>query len=78
MWPPTHLKVFNPEMFLSKGKIETKKWNRHRRKGHPETAPPRDSSYLQTSNPDTILDAKKCLLIGAWWSGYSPRGSTSN
>jgi hypothetical protein len=38
------------------------------RKGHPETAPPRNPSHLQTPNPDTIADAKKCLLTGA---GYS-------
>jgi hypothetical protein len=24
MWPPTHLKIFNPELFLSKGNIGTK------------------------------------------------------
>jgi hypothetical protein len=32
------------------------------RKGHPETASPRDPSHIQTPNPDTILDARKYLL----------------
>jgi hypothetical protein len=35
------------------------------RKGHPETAPPGNPSYVQPPNPDTIVDAKKCLLTGA-------------
>ena len=43
-------------------------WNRHWMKGHPETAPHRDPSHLQTPNPDTIFAAKKCLLTGAWYS----------
>jgi hypothetical protein len=34
-----------------------------RNKGHPETAPPGDPS-LQTPKPETIADAKKCLLTG--------------
>ena len=29
---------------------------------HPETAPPGDSSHMQTINPGTIADVKKCLL----------------
>ena len=37
-------------------------------KGYPETVPPGDPSYIQTPNPDTISDAKKCLLTGAWYS----------
>jgi hypothetical protein len=28
MGPPLHLKIFNPEIFLSRGKTGTKKWNR--------------------------------------------------
>jgi hypothetical protein len=53
-----------------------KKWSRDWRKGHPETTPARDPSHLQTPNPDTIADAKKCLLTGAW-CGCSLRGSNS-
>jgi hypothetical protein len=33
--------------------------------GHPETAPPGAPSHIQTPKPDTIADAKKCLLTGA-------------
>ena len=32
------------------------------------TAPPGDPSHIQTPNPDTIEDAKKCLMTGAWCS----------
>ena len=32
------------------------------------TAPPGDPSYMQTPNPEIIIDAKKCLLTGAWYS----------
>ena len=32
-----------------------------------ETAPPGNPSYIQSPNPDTILDAKKCLLKGAYY-----------
>jgi hypothetical protein len=56
MGSPTHLQIFNPELLLSKGNT---------REGHPETAPPRDPSHIQTSNPDIIADAKKYLLTGA-------------
>jgi hypothetical protein len=31
-------------------------WNRDRRKGHPETAPPRDPSHVQSPNPDAIVE----------------------
>jgi hypothetical protein len=52
---------------LNGGKTE-KVWSRDWRKGPPETPPPGDPSYIQTPNPDTIADAKKCLLIEAWYS----------
>jgi hypothetical protein len=29
-----------------------------------------DPSHMQTLNPDTIADAKKCLLTGAWYSCF--------
>ena len=32
---------------------------------HPETAPPGDPSHIHSSNIDTIVDDKKCLLTGA-------------
>ena len=41
MGPPTHLKIFNPELFLSKRNSRGwGEWNRDWRKGHPETVPP--------------------------------------
>jgi hypothetical protein len=36
-----------------------------RRKDHPETAPPGDTSHIQSPNLDTMVDANKCLLTGA-------------
>jgi hypothetical protein len=51
-----------------------KVWSRDWRKGHPETAPSKDSSHIQSPNPDTIVDAKKCLLTEAWES-FLLRGS---
>jgi hypothetical protein len=45
-----------------RSKYVDKVLSRDRRKGHPETVPPRDSSHNQLTNPDTIVDAKKCLL----------------
>ena len=45
-----------------------KNTDNNRRKGHPETGPPRTPSHLLTPNPDTIADAKKCLLTGVWHS----------
>jgi hypothetical protein len=41
------------------------------RKGHPETIG--DSSHIQSPKPNTIMDAKKCLLKGTWFSCL-PRG----
>ena len=34
-----------------------------------ETAPPGDPSHIQSPNPDTVVDANKCLLTGAF-SGF--------
>jgi hypothetical protein len=36
------------------------------RNDNPETAPPGDPSHKQPPNPDTIVDANKNLLTGAW------------
>jgi hypothetical protein len=60
-----HLNIFNPEMFLSKGKTVTKKMEQRPKIGPPETTPPRDPSHLQTPNPHTTADVKKYLLTGA-------------
>ena len=35
---------------------------------HQETAQPGDPSHIQLQNADTIVDAKKGLLTGAWYS----------
>jgi hypothetical protein len=53
-----------------------KVWSRDWRKGHPETAPPRDPSHIQLPNPDTIVESNKCLMTGAWYSCLL-RGSAS-
>jgi hypothetical protein len=58
--------------FLEKGDQNThgrryKVWSRHWRKGHPVIVPPGDPSHIQFPNPDTIVDANKCLLTGAWY-----------
>ena len=37
---------------------------------------PGDSSHLQSPNPDTVVDANKCLLRGAWYISLL-RGSAS-
>jgi hypothetical protein len=43
-------------------------WSRDWRKGHPKTAPPGDSFHTQSTNPDSIVDLKKCMLTGTWYS----------
>jgi hypothetical protein len=54
----TQLKMFNPEMFLSKGKTKTK--NGIETQGKAIQRPP-----ICRPNPHTIADAKKHLLTGA-------------
>jgi hypothetical protein len=66
MGPPTLLQNFNLELFLSKRHTD-KEGNRDWRKDNPETSPPEDPSHMQIPNPDTIADAKKCLLTGDWY-----------
>jgi hypothetical protein len=51
-------------------------WNRDWRKGQPVTALPWNLSHVQSPNPDTIVDANKYLLKGAWYN-WLLRGSTS-
>ena len=36
-----------------------------KKKGHPKTVPPGDPFHIQLPNPDTIVDANKCLQTGA-------------
>jgi hypothetical protein len=47
------------------GDTETKCGAETEGTNHPETASPGDPSHIQLPNPDTIVDANKCLLIGA-------------
>jgi hypothetical protein len=50
----------------SEEEIWDKVWSRDWRKGHPETVPPGDPSHIKPPNQDTIVDARKCLLMEAW------------
>jgi hypothetical protein len=59
---PTHLKNITQNCSCLK-KMQDK-----------ETVSPRGPSRLQTPNPDTMVDANKCLLTGAWY-GCPLRGS---
>ena len=58
MGPSTHLHNFNTELLLSKGNTGTKS----RAESEGKTAPPGDSSHMQTPNPDTVANAKKHML----------------
>ena len=60
--PLTHLKNFNPELLLSKGNTETKSGEETEGKSIQRLPHLGYPSTLQMSNPDTIADAKKCLL----------------
>ena len=62
MGPPIHLKNINLGFLLSKGNTWTKNGAETEWEGHPETVPSGDLSHLQTQTPDTITDAKKCLI----------------
>ena len=53
------------EKFLKEINMEEKVWMRDGRKGHSETAPHGDPSHRHSPNPDTIVDAKMCMLTGA-------------
>jgi hypothetical protein len=57
---------FLAEQNTHRSKYGDKVWSRDWRKGHLVTVPPEDSSHIQFPNPDTIVDAKKCLQKGAW------------
>jgi hypothetical protein len=42
---------------------EDKVWSRDGRKGHPETSPPGNPSHIQPPNLESVVDARKCLLV---------------
>jgi hypothetical protein len=60
--PPTHLKDFNPEMFLSKENAGSKNGAETERKAIQRL--PRLKIHLQITISNTIADAKKHLLTG--------------
>jgi len=61
--PPIHLKMFNLEMFLFKGRTGTKNGIETERASR--LAPHRELSHLQPPNPNSIAEAKKYLLTEA-------------
>jgi hypothetical protein len=64
MGPPIHIKNINPELLLSNGKVGTK--SRAKSKGQAIQILP----YLGTpyrNHTDTVADAKRHLLTGAWY-----------
>jgi len=58
MGPPTHLKNFNPELFLSKGNVETETMEAETKGKTIWRSPTLESAHTQ---PDTIAEAKMCL-----------------
>jgi len=63
MGSPTHLQILNPEGLLSKGNTGTKCGAETKGKAIQRPLPG-DLSHIQTPNPDTTADDKKCLLTG--------------
>ena len=53
------------EQNTHRSKYGDKVWSRDWRKGYLETVPAGNSSHIHLPNPDTIVDAKKCMLKGA-------------
>jgi hypothetical protein len=60
MGPLTNLKIFNPELFLSKENAGTKMEQRLKERPSRDH-PPWYLFHLQTANHDTTADAKMCL-----------------
>jgi hypothetical protein len=73
----THLKVFNPEMFLSKGRTGTKKMLQRLKNGTSEDCTTWISILSADTKPDIVTLAKRHLLTGTW-CGCSLGDSTSN
>ena len=61
----THLQNFNLELLLSKGNIGTKSGAETEGKAIQRLPYLGIRPIMQTPNPDTIADAKKCLLTEA-------------
>jgi hypothetical protein len=77
MRPPAHLKIFNPEMFLSKGRTGTKKYVTET-EGKIIQMPPQPGIHpiCRQQIPDTIAVTKKHLLTVTWYGSFM-RCSTS-
>jgi len=71
MRKPTLLKHVNPEFLLSRGNVRAKSEAESEGKAIVMLYL---GIHTMESNPDTIADAKKCLLTGAWY-GYPLRDS---
>jgi hypothetical protein len=59
MGPPTHLKVFNPEMFLSKGRTK----NRTETEGRAKQGLPQLGIHHATK-PNTVVVVNRSLMTG--------------
>jgi hypothetical protein len=59
------LKVFNPEMFLSKGRTGTKMEHRLK-EGPSRDCPTWESIMSEDAKPDTVAVVKRHLLTGTW------------
>jgi hypothetical protein len=72
MEPHTHLKNINLKLLLFKGKEVTERGAETEGKAifppRESTVPSRESIPSADTKSDTITDAKKCLLTGAWYS----------
>ena len=68
MGPLTHFKNINSVFLLSKENARAKSGAETEGKTIQRLTYLEIHPHLQTPNPDTIEDAKKCLLIEAWYS----------
>jgi len=59
---------YKEEPNIHRRRYRNKVWSRDWGKGHPVMAPPGDSSHILSPNPGNNVDAKKCMLTGAWYS----------
>jgi hypothetical protein len=77
MGPPTYLRAFNPEIFLSKGRTGTKKMRQGLKKGPSGDCPIWGRIMSADNKLDTVVVVKRHLLTGIW-GGSSLGGPASN